>query len=175
MAHHKELSASHIRYLLTMKQLEQNGSRLRCVDVAAALGLSRPSVHNMMDTLTQMGLIGRNGSGTAYFTPEGRGRAVCRLLPGGRDHTAADLPGTGGGPERRLQPDRRDSGAAAVGTVGPDRQKTEKAELDVRVLLFYTGYHGAVEKFFEISGDLWYDKIILKNTRRKLSCAITKC
>lgn len=72
MAHHKELSASHIRYLLTMKQLEQNGSRLRCVDVAAALGLSRPSVHNMMDTLSQMGLIGRSGNGTAYFTQEGR-------------------------------------------------------------------------------------------------------
>ena len=72
MAHHKELSASHIRYLLTMKQLEQSGSRLRCVDVAAALGLSRPSVHNMMDTLSQMGLIGRSGNGTAYFTQEGR-------------------------------------------------------------------------------------------------------
>ena len=29
MAHHKELSASHIRYLLTMKQLELNGKSMQ--------------------------------------------------------------------------------------------------------------------------------------------------
>lgn len=71
MANSKTLTASHLRYLLTMKELDNERGGVRCKDIAAALGLSKPSVHNMMDTFTEMGLISRNLYGIAYFTDAG--------------------------------------------------------------------------------------------------------
>lgn len=71
MANRKALTASNIRYLLTMIKLDQAGKGVRCVDIATNLGLSKPSVHNMMDTLVQMGFVNRNTYGVAFFTDAG--------------------------------------------------------------------------------------------------------
>lgn len=67
MANRKKLSSSNIRYLLTMKALEDKKG-VRCIDMAAALGLSKPSVHNMMESLIEMGLVSKNSHGAAFFT-----------------------------------------------------------------------------------------------------------
>ena len=67
MANRKALTASNIRYLLTMIKLDQAGKGVRCVDIATNLGLSKPSVHNMMDTLVQMGFVNRNTYGVAFL------------------------------------------------------------------------------------------------------------
>lgn len=71
MANPKLLTASNIRYLLAMKELEKSSKGLRCVDIAAALGLSKPSVHNMLDTFIEMGIINKDFYGVASFTQYG--------------------------------------------------------------------------------------------------------
>ena len=71
MTNSNALTASNIRYLLTMKALDSDGRGVRCIALATALGLSKPSVHNMMGTFSQMGLISRNSYGAAKFTAEG--------------------------------------------------------------------------------------------------------
>ncbi len=71
MANGRTLTASNIRYLLTMRELDPDGQGVRCRDMAAALGLTSPSVHNMMDTFVEMGLIDKGASGVAFFTDEG--------------------------------------------------------------------------------------------------------
>ena len=71
MANSKLLTASNIRYLLAMKELEKSSKGLRCVDIAAALGLSKPSVHNMLDIFIEMGIINKDFYGVASFTEYG--------------------------------------------------------------------------------------------------------
>lgn len=72
MANTKTLTASNIRYLLTMKELGRADGGARCIDIAAALKLSKPSVHNMMDSFVRSGLVCKNAYGMAYFTDTGR-------------------------------------------------------------------------------------------------------
>lgn len=76
MVDRKTLSASHIRYLLTMKKLgESGGGGIRLTDIAASLRLSKPSVHNMMDTFSAMGLVTRESYGVCRFTELGESEA----------------------------------------------------------------------------------------------------
>ena len=72
MANTKTLTASNIRYLLAMKELGRADGGARCIDIAAALKLSKPSVHNMMDSLSRSGLVCKNAYGMVYFTDAGR-------------------------------------------------------------------------------------------------------
>ena len=57
MANQKTLTASNIRYLLTIQSLDREGKGARSVDIATEMGLSKPSVHNMMRTLIEIGLV----------------------------------------------------------------------------------------------------------------------
>lgn len=77
MANQKTLTASNLRYLLTMQSLERENAGARCVDIATAMGLSKPSVHNMMQTLIQLGLVKKNSYGAAFFTDMGRKTVQC--------------------------------------------------------------------------------------------------
>ncbi len=67
----KKLTASHIRYLIAMKKVPVTERGIRCVDLAARLGYSKPSVHKMMDSLAGMGLIGEESYGAVRFTDLG--------------------------------------------------------------------------------------------------------
>ena len=79
MANLQNLSPSHIRYLLTMQELDRQGKGVRSSDIAAALGLSKPSVHNMMKTFMDFGLVRKDAYGAAFFTPQGAETArLCR-------------------------------------------------------------------------------------------------
>ena len=71
MANLQTLSASNLRYLMVMKGLSENGRGVRCTDVATELGLSKPSVHNMMHTFRDMGLIRKDSYGASFFTEAG--------------------------------------------------------------------------------------------------------
>ena len=66
MANLKSLSPSHIRYLLAMQELDRQGKGVRSRDIAAVLGLSKPSVHNMMNTFIDFGLIRKDAYGAAF-------------------------------------------------------------------------------------------------------------
>ena len=71
MANSQPLSASNLRYLMVMKGLSENGRGVRCTDVATELGLSKPSVHNMMHTFRDMGIIRKDAYGASFFTQAG--------------------------------------------------------------------------------------------------------
>ena len=64
------LSASNIKYLLALRSLCGPSNEIRCVSVADALGISKASVHAMMNALKEKNLIEKNHYGMVHFTPE---------------------------------------------------------------------------------------------------------
>ncbi len=92
------LTASQIRYLLTLKKLDQ-GDGIRSVDVAKELKLTKPSVHNMMNYFIEKKFIYKEPQKQVYLTKHGLKKALEfeayhialkeRLFPGRTpDHTA---------------------------------------------------------------------------------------
>lgn len=51
------LTVSNIKYLLTIKQLAEQKGRIKSTDIAKILGVSRPSVHRMMDFFKNRDII----------------------------------------------------------------------------------------------------------------------
>lgn len=68
----KKLTASNLKYLLTLLCLDDGGAGVRCVRLADRLGISKPSVHNMMNTFIEMNFISKESYGRVVFTREGR-------------------------------------------------------------------------------------------------------
>ncbi|ARP50472.1 MULTISPECIES: metal-dependent transcriptional regulator [Caproicibacterium] len=66
------LTASNIKYLLALYALNSDGSGTRCVRIAEALGITKPSVHAMIDTLKEMKLVRKDLYGAVSFTDTGR-------------------------------------------------------------------------------------------------------
>lgn len=54
-----ELSNTKIRYLLTILELMRQNKKARSVDIAVSLGVSRSSVHRMLCTLAELGLLSK--------------------------------------------------------------------------------------------------------------------
>lgn len=69
---HITLTASNIKYLLVLKELNQTDGGVRCASIAEALGVSRPSVHRMIDTLKELGLVQKSRYGMVFFTRQGQ-------------------------------------------------------------------------------------------------------
>lgn len=95
------LTAANIKYLLALHELDADEG-VRCVDVAQALDISRPSVHAMIKTLEGMKLVEKPRYGVVCFTAQGKlladlykecFEAVClhfrEMLPGKPDIKAA--------------------------------------------------------------------------------------
>ncbi len=69
------LSASHIRYLVTLKQLH-TAQGVRSVDVANRLCLTKSSVHNMMDHFLEWSYIHKEPNRAVFLTEQGMARAA---------------------------------------------------------------------------------------------------
>ena len=82
MANQNALTAAHIRYLLVLLRLTAANGHTRCVDLAAALELSPPSVHNMVDTMTALGLVKKGTRGAVSLTEYGSRTAAEMLRQG---------------------------------------------------------------------------------------------
>ena len=65
------LSPAVTRYLLTIYQLSGDGSAVRSVDVAAALGVARASVSKLLHSLAERGLILKEYYGNIRLTAPG--------------------------------------------------------------------------------------------------------
>jgi Mn-dependent DtxR family transcriptional regulator len=65
------LSASNIRYLIALNALDKEGG-IRCVDIAEELGVTRPSVHRMVEMLCDRDLVKQAKYGMVFLTKEGR-------------------------------------------------------------------------------------------------------
>lgn len=68
------LSAANIRYLIALNALDREGG-VRCVDIAQTLGITKPSVHRMMEAMCDMALIVKAKYGTVSLTETGRALA----------------------------------------------------------------------------------------------------
>ena len=75
MLQEKALSPASIRYLLAISELCRSGKGVRSVDVAAQLGVSKPSTHHMLQILCDAGLAERERYGLVYLTDRGRAAA----------------------------------------------------------------------------------------------------
>jgi len=67
----KYLTASNIKYLLVLYELCGTSGETRCVRVAQTLGLSKPSVHTMIDTLKGRNLVHKDLYGMISLTAAG--------------------------------------------------------------------------------------------------------
>ena len=68
----KKLTSSQIRYMIWMFRLSRNGAGVKNIELATVLELSKPSIHNMLKSLAEMGIVTKQTYGLAHFTDEGR-------------------------------------------------------------------------------------------------------
>ena len=62
---------SQIRYILWLHNLSHGEHGVKNVELATALGVSKPSVHNMLKSLAELGVVKQETFGLAFFTDEG--------------------------------------------------------------------------------------------------------
>ncbi len=67
-----ELCTGQYRYLLSIYRLSAEKRRIRCVDIAEDLGVTRPSVSNMMKCMVRMELIEPDYCESVRLTAKGR-------------------------------------------------------------------------------------------------------
>ena len=72
MDNNVKFTFSQIRYVICLYRLSEGGYGVKNVEIASALGLSKPSVHNMLKSLADLGIVKQEIFGLAYFTDEGR-------------------------------------------------------------------------------------------------------
>ncbi|MBQ8078667.1 MAG: hypothetical protein IJ236_01800 [Oscillospiraceae bacterium] len=66
-----ELCAGQYRYLLCIHRMMREKRRIRCVDIAAELGVTRPSVSKMMKCMVRMELVEPEYQEAVRLTPKG--------------------------------------------------------------------------------------------------------
>ena len=62
--------------MICMLRLSRGGCGVRNTELALALDYSKPSVHNMLKSLADMGVVNQEIFGLAHFTDEGRALAI---------------------------------------------------------------------------------------------------
>lgn len=83
-----KLTSGKLRYLLTVFELEQNLGRVRCIDVAVRLGISRASVCKMLLIMCREGLLEQKADKSLCLTALGNQmtercrQQYCRLFSG---------------------------------------------------------------------------------------------
>ena len=96
MHHAVRFTGAQIRYILWLHRLSRGGCGVKNVELAEALGLSRPSVHQMLKSLGDLGVVRQETFGLAHLTAGGRALAqkyaVCHAL---LEEKMADLCGGG--------------------------------------------------------------------------------
>ena len=103
MDNHIKFTFSQIKYIICLYRLSQDGYGVKNVELAGALGFSKPSVHNMLKSLGELGIVRQETFGLAHLTDEGRTLArkyeICyRLL----EQNMRDLCGDGAASENAI-------------------------------------------------------------------------
>ena len=75
MDNNVKFTFSQVRYIVCLYRLSQDGYGVKNVELASALGFSKPSVHNMLKSLADLGVVKKEIFGLAFFTDEGRALA----------------------------------------------------------------------------------------------------
>ena len=66
-----KLTSGKLRYLLTVFELEKNSERVRSIDVAVRLGISRASVCKMLSMMCREGLLEQKADKSLRLTEQG--------------------------------------------------------------------------------------------------------
>ena len=66
-----KLTAGKLRYLMTVDGLQGSLPKVRCIDVAVQLGISRASVCKMLSSLSREGLLEQLPDKSLHITPLG--------------------------------------------------------------------------------------------------------
>jgi len=66
---------SQIKYLIWLYRLSQDGCGVKNIELANALDVSKPSVHYMLKSLSDLGLVRQEPFKLAHLTKEGRSLA----------------------------------------------------------------------------------------------------
>ena len=66
-----KLTFAQVRYIVCLYRLSGGGYGVKNVELASALGFSKPSVHNMLRSLAELGIVKQEIFGLAFFTDEG--------------------------------------------------------------------------------------------------------
>ena len=72
MDNQKRFTSAQIRYIICIYHLAQHDDGVKNLDIATALGFSKPSVHNMLKSLCDIGIVRQESFGLAHFTDLGR-------------------------------------------------------------------------------------------------------
>ena len=72
MDNNVKFTFSQVKYIVWLYRLSQRGEGVKNVELASALGFSKPSVHNMLKSLAELGVVKQEVFGLAFFTDEGR-------------------------------------------------------------------------------------------------------
>ena len=72
MDNNVKFTFSQVKYIVWLHRLSQSGQGVKNVELAGALGFSKPSVHNMLKSLAELGVVRQEVFGLAFFTDEGR-------------------------------------------------------------------------------------------------------
>ena len=88
-----ECSSAHLRYLLVIDRLSEEGGAVSSVEVARALGVKKPSVTRMLETLQEKGLAEKERYGKIALTPAGT--ETVRRYRRQLERLAAGFPGMG--------------------------------------------------------------------------------
>ena len=75
MDNNVKFTFAQVRYIVCLYRLSQGGYGVKNVELASALGFSKPSVHNMLKSLADLGVVKQEMFGLAFFTDEGRALA----------------------------------------------------------------------------------------------------
>lgn len=78
MNHSDRLGESAEMYLETILLLEKNG-KVRSVDIAKSLNVSKPSVNKAMNVLKEMGFVTQETYGEVHLTEAGRQKPVMSI------------------------------------------------------------------------------------------------
>ena len=62
--------------MLCMLRLSRGGCGVKNIEIATELDYSKPSVHNMLKSLADIGILTQEIFGLAHFTDEGRALAI---------------------------------------------------------------------------------------------------
>ncbi|MBQ8407441.1 MAG: helix-turn-helix domain-containing protein [Clostridia bacterium] len=72
MDNNVKFTFAQVKYIICLYRLSGGGYGVKNVELASALGFSKPSVHNMLKSLADIGVVKQEIFGLAFFTDEGR-------------------------------------------------------------------------------------------------------
>ena len=75
MDNNVKFTFAQVRYIVCLYRLSEGGYGVKNVELATALGFSKPSVHNMLTSLIDLGVVKQEVFGLAFFTEAGRALA----------------------------------------------------------------------------------------------------